>query len=368
MSRVTTHFSHLPIEIYDQIIGMNHDDYQTLANCSLVCRAWSPTCRMHRFRELKVMPRPVGRPLAASLLCDLTSTVLPYVRNLVLVEGLPEMDLDREDRDTITLDPSVGGTTYWFDDVLPEVRTRDLTALESLSLQALQWESLSSSSRSSTVELCRRLRSLDVITWDPLDIPHTAVIQFLSAATALERFTLHLPEQGIIPPINLDELPPPSGADATLALQVFEVHNAVCWYIQTLPRHFSTLHITEATLRGVGRNHVEALIVFLTLCAPTLHRLSLQLEDPYPIWGEVEGMSASLGRTLLHLSRCKCAPRSRYFRGARGSFLCDIPPQHYSGCQTGVHPVDRAADHITASHRLELEDQHGDVCEQACAR
>ncbi|EPT01783.1 hypothetical protein FOMPIDRAFT_1119522, partial [Fomitopsis schrenkii] len=50
---VTTASSQLPIEIWDSIIGLNRDDHRILAICSLVCRAWSPTCRMHRFREVR---------------------------------------------------------------------------------------------------------------------------------------------------------------------------------------------------------------------------------------------------------------------------------------------------------------------------
>lgn len=144
-----------------------------------------------------------------------------------------ELHLDG-DRDPFTsVDLAGGYTADWFDDVLPEIRFGDLTALESLSLQALQWESLSSSSRRSIVELCRPLRSLEVITWEPLDIPCAAVNQPLSAAASLEHFALHLPEQTVIPPIYPDELPLPSGTNATLALQSFEINNAMGCYLES---------------------------------------------------------------------------------------------------------------------------------------
>lgn len=66
----------LPVETWDEIIAFNHNDHQTLANCcSLVCRAWTPTCRVHHFHELTIMPAQKAghRPSAASLLCDLFS-------------------------------------------------------------------------------------------------------------------------------------------------------------------------------------------------------------------------------------------------------------------------------------------------------
>ena len=295
MSQVAASCPRLPVEIWEEVLAYNLCDDHTLANCSLVCRTWSPTCRMHRFREIKVKPRPVGHPQAASLLCDPTSTVLPYVHSLTLIEGLPEMDLDRDDRDPITLDPAVGYTSYWFDDVLPKIRTRELTALERLSVQAIQWESLSSSSRKSVVDLCPRLRSLEVVTWDPLDIPCVAIIQLFDAATLLKHFTLRLPEPDIIPPIDPDDLPPPSDSNATLALESFQIDNAVGCYLKGLPFHFSTLCITKVTINGIGKNDVQALLSFITLCSASLQHLSLQLEDPYPIWGEVEGTSLSYG-------------------------------------------------------------------------
>lgn len=67
--------------------------------------------------------------------------------------------------------------------------------------------------------------------------------------------------------------------------------NAVGQYLPAIPRHFSALHITAVALRGVGRNDVEVLISFPISCTPSLQQLSLQLEDPYPTWGEVEGVS-----------------------------------------------------------------------------
>ena len=239
------------------------------------------------------MPSAFGRPEAASLLCDPTSTVLPYIRSLILVEGLPDDDLDRDDRDPITRTPAVDSTVYWFNNVLPEIRINDLTALESLSLEALQWESLLSTSRRSIARLCRQLRSLQVVTWDSLDIPCIAVIQLLSAAPSLEHLALRLPEQDIIPPIDPDELPPRSNANATLVLDSFKIDNAVGCYLEGLPRHYSTLRITKLSLRGVGKNDVRAFIPFVRLCETSLQHLSLQLDDPYPVWGEAEGMSPS---------------------------------------------------------------------------
>lgn len=291
MARVEGRCFQLPVEIWDDIIGYIRDNYEALANCSLVCRALSPTCRIHRFREVKVNPRSVGRPQTASLLCDPTSTVLPYVHRLVLIEGLPETDLDREERHSITLDPAVGSTAYWLDNVLPEMRIRELTALKSLFVRAIQWESLSSSSRNSLVELCSRLHSLEVITWEASDIPRAAVIELLCAATLLKHFALRLPEQIFTPPPDPDKAPS-QRADAPPTLMSVELDNTVGWCSQALLLHFSALHITKASLRGVGLYDVKGALSFLVLSSASLQHLSLELDDPWPIWGQLEGVSS----------------------------------------------------------------------------
>ncbi|KZT66726.1 hypothetical protein DAEQUDRAFT_674517, partial [Daedalea quercina L-15889] len=73
-----------PAELIEMIIKNGSDDPRTLASCSLVCRSWSPIARAQRFQRLSITPRSDTPPRCALLLCDPTSTVLPYVRQLDL--------------------------------------------------------------------------------------------------------------------------------------------------------------------------------------------------------------------------------------------------------------------------------------------
>ncbi|KAF9459765.1 hypothetical protein BDZ94DRAFT_1312142 [Collybia nuda] len=43
----------IPSEVYDVIIDHLHDDLNALLECSIVCRAWLPTTRLHLFREIR---------------------------------------------------------------------------------------------------------------------------------------------------------------------------------------------------------------------------------------------------------------------------------------------------------------------------
>lgn len=45
---------HIPQEMYDLIIEQLSDNSSTLAACSLTCRAWEPSARLHLFRTLRV--------------------------------------------------------------------------------------------------------------------------------------------------------------------------------------------------------------------------------------------------------------------------------------------------------------------------
>ncbi|KZT07005.1 uncharacterized protein LAESUDRAFT_652307, partial [Laetiporus sulphureus 93-53] len=44
----------LPQEIHDAILDHLHADFLTLKVCSLVCRAWLPTTRLHLFHSIRL--------------------------------------------------------------------------------------------------------------------------------------------------------------------------------------------------------------------------------------------------------------------------------------------------------------------------
>lgn len=46
--------THLPVELWDNIIDHMWDDHDSLAACSLVCRAWLPSARIHLFHTVRL--------------------------------------------------------------------------------------------------------------------------------------------------------------------------------------------------------------------------------------------------------------------------------------------------------------------------
>lgn len=55
-----------PAELQDMIIDHLHDDKETLASCSLVCKSWLPASRFHLFRKIRLeLPRESAEGLAA---------------------------------------------------------------------------------------------------------------------------------------------------------------------------------------------------------------------------------------------------------------------------------------------------------------
>lgn len=68
----------IPPELVDIVIDHLHDDRQALLACSLVCRAWLPSCRFHKFGSV-VIPWPETKghdfeecPIAAQFVRELT--------------------------------------------------------------------------------------------------------------------------------------------------------------------------------------------------------------------------------------------------------------------------------------------------------
>lgn len=171
----------LPIDVVDAILdNYLHHDMQTLAHCSLVSRSWSPLARRHRFREVKITPCSDGRPQSASFFCDPTSTVLPFIQSLTLIESIG--------------DGNYGGYhSHWLDDALPAIRVSHLTALNRLVVELFQWTELSSSSRSNFMSLLERVTFLRLQPRDNQSLTCSAMAQILASAVSLERFTLLLP-------------------------------------------------------------------------------------------------------------------------------------------------------------------------------
>ncbi|KAJ7037698.1 hypothetical protein C8F04DRAFT_1256577 [Mycena alexandri] len=79
----------LPQELTDRIIDDLHDDWRSLAECSLVCWAWVPASRFHIFSEITLrrkwgrMMHPQFRPFL-NMLRTGSSTFAPFVAHLTL--------------------------------------------------------------------------------------------------------------------------------------------------------------------------------------------------------------------------------------------------------------------------------------------
>ncbi|OCH94905.1 hypothetical protein OBBRIDRAFT_704440, partial [Obba rivulosa] len=46
-----------PPELTDRIVDFLHDDTESLKNCSLTCRSWTPASRYHIFRSVSLIFR-----------------------------------------------------------------------------------------------------------------------------------------------------------------------------------------------------------------------------------------------------------------------------------------------------------------------
>lgn len=78
--RSATH-RQIPPEVIDYIVDFLHDDYKTLANCSLTCRSWLPRARYHKFSSMRVTHDTRDKYLKLLHTCP---DVWPYIQRLRL--------------------------------------------------------------------------------------------------------------------------------------------------------------------------------------------------------------------------------------------------------------------------------------------
>ncbi|OCH87113.1 hypothetical protein OBBRIDRAFT_691512, partial [Obba rivulosa] len=69
----------MPPELNDMVIDYLHDDFDSLKNCSLTCRAWLPACRMHLFRRMTCKKSPLH---AITKFIHCSPHLGPYVKEL----------------------------------------------------------------------------------------------------------------------------------------------------------------------------------------------------------------------------------------------------------------------------------------------
>ncbi|EPT01754.1 hypothetical protein FOMPIDRAFT_100977 [Fomitopsis schrenkii] len=144
-------YSRTPLEVLEVIITST-DDGPSLARWSLVSRVWSVIARKQRFRTVTISAREDGFPLAASLLCDPTSAILPFVRRIRFEEGIDLENLYEHDH-RISRYIKVDHGTPFLDDILSAIRIVDLANLQSLEIVDLTWAEISEGSRRSFIKL-----------------------------------------------------------------------------------------------------------------------------------------------------------------------------------------------------------------------
>ncbi|KAH9914684.1 uncharacterized protein B0H18DRAFT_1044225 [Fomitopsis serialis] len=188
----------IPLELWDMIIS-HVDCENSLLDCALVCRTWRPAARQHRFNVVRITPQTNEREPRESplLLSDPSSTILPYVRRIDLVEGVvPKSVVQFIPAIQSPSDAAQYGGIAWLDDILPTIRVHDLTALQWLDLLELCWEELSADSRANLKYLCRRLTTLRHFTCSQ-DNPArrcALAVELLDASPSLRTFTFHYHE------------------------------------------------------------------------------------------------------------------------------------------------------------------------------
>ncbi|KAH9924359.1 hypothetical protein B0H21DRAFT_764787 [Amylocystis lapponica] len=73
-----------PQEMCDRIVDHLWNDRTALRACSLTCRSWLPTARLHLFHTVRVDPNQSGNPYITETPLPRLTNIAPYVRNLTL--------------------------------------------------------------------------------------------------------------------------------------------------------------------------------------------------------------------------------------------------------------------------------------------
>jgi hypothetical protein len=76
---------HLPAELIDTVVDFLHDDEESLANCSLVCKEWVPATRYHIFNNLLLDRWNMEE--FVDLITRPSATVALYINHLIIDQG-----------------------------------------------------------------------------------------------------------------------------------------------------------------------------------------------------------------------------------------------------------------------------------------
>ena len=245
--------AHLPFEIQCMIVDLNSDDESSLAGYASVCKAWYPMARTYHFKSLRLTDR--SGVSARSLLCDSTSSVLPFIRNLIIVEGQKY------------------GNTLWLRDSLPRMRLNELANLESLTLDRFDWTNYNIHARAAVLSLMPRVKKLQLLSFYSSSIRDT--LKLLAAAHSLQYLVVTELNDRILHSTTPDSVifaHTPKFCDPHGLTFLHTNHGAL---LRTIRCTTSPSHLTNLTVRGIDTTTSREVAALLRANGNTLEHLAL---------------------------------------------------------------------------------------------
>ncbi|KAI0345311.1 hypothetical protein BDW22DRAFT_1390817 [Trametopsis cervina] len=168
----------LPPELFDETLDHLWDDPQTLQACSLTCRSWVPTARLHLFRTIRLSSLSSCTQFAEII--DAAPTVAWCVRKLTISAQYLGVD---EDQNAIEDDEWVNQT---------QSIARSLGAhgrVDTLALSRLRWNTLEPATRDAFKAVFQTVKTL--ILFEVRFHTSGDVLDFLNAFPELEELYFH---------------------------------------------------------------------------------------------------------------------------------------------------------------------------------
>jgi hypothetical protein len=261
----------LPAELTDIIVDFLHNDDESLANCSLVCKAWLAAARYHVFGELLLHPWNVEAFVNLITHPSAIVNVVPYIHCLAI-------------------DQVISRHTDLFDGMFPGLRGFDFVRrLELQNIHCVNYEMLSVDGFISVFKSVTDLRLHNPV-FDRPTISWYVVAQFPS----LRRLAItnpmfhgdlsHLPPgydfSDIVP-----DLRPPKIRDLVLSETDYSRTHILDWF-------FSRGTLVESLSVTLGTAALPSLNEYLQVLGPSL--LSFQMDVHFELAGTCSSLFSSL--------------------------------------------------------------------------
>ncbi|KIP12287.1 hypothetical protein PHLGIDRAFT_98220 [Phlebiopsis gigantea 11061_1 CR5-6] len=168
----------LPAELFDETLDHLWDDPQALRACSLACRSWTPTTRLHLFRTVRLTSEASCTQLSS--LISSTPAISRCVRKLTIsaqYSGVGADDRAMEDDSWVNASAEIARAVG----VHGRVNT--------LALSRLRWGSLAQDTRDAYEAVFKSVKTL--LLFEVRFHASADVLQFLSAFPNLEELYFH---------------------------------------------------------------------------------------------------------------------------------------------------------------------------------